>query len=149
MNALLIFKHLLKNEEIKIEKEETLYALSYGKLKHLSTDGIDNGIIALLKLVTHNIFDANLWTYNKFIENSITLGYAGEIPSLDTLKSNCTKLMLSPTGIDYESQKAILAEYYVYKSYDDIDFSEFAYIHRLMDRLKEQRDIIVVEGLKK
>lgn len=142
MNQLLILKHALPGEELKITTDCNLHTIQYGKIKKISTDGIDNGIINLLKLVEHNIFDANLYSYHRFITNSITLLYVGTIPSLQFLQENNIKLMISPTGIDYETEEGILAEDYMYAKYEDINFTDFAYIVRL----KVNKGQLILEG---
>lgn len=142
MNQLLILKHALPGEELKITTEDTLHTIEYGKIKKISTDGIDNGIINLLKLVEHNIFDANLYSYYRFITNSISLLYVGIVPSLQFLQENNIKIMISPTGVDYETEEGILAEDYIYAKYEDINFTDFAYIVRL----KVNKGQLILEG---
>lgn len=142
LNPLLILKHALKNEELRIDNEDDFFVIKYGKLKHISTDGIDNGILHLLKLVNHYIFDANIWSYNTLITNSLTLLYEGDLPSLQFFRDNNIKIMTLPTGTDYDNNQAILPAEYTYDKYEDIPFKEFGYIYRL--RIKDKK--IIVDG---
>lgn len=142
MNQLLILKHALPGEELKITTEGTLHTIEYGKIKKISNDGIDNGLINLLTYVKHNIFEANLYSYNQFITNSINCLYVGIVPSLQFLQENNIKIMISPTGVDYETEEGILAEDYIYAKYEDINFTDFAYIVRL----KVNKGQLILEG---
>lgn len=145
-NQLQILKYALPGAELKIDKDGSgFYLLQYGHIKVISTDGIDNGITQILNVVNNNIFEANLWSYNDMITKSINLYYSGDIPGLQFFKDNNIKIMTRPTGVDYVTGQSILPVTYQYDNSSDINFADYAYIHKLMDCSGK----VEVDGLKK
>ena len=129
MNPINVLHYAVPGAELKIHEDKKLFYIEYDQIKHISTDGIDNGLIHILKIIDNTIFEPNLWNYHKFIARCIEAKYNGQIPSIEDLKRNKTKIMTMPTGIDYEHQCPIAYMSHEYEKEDKIDFSVYEYLY--------------------
>lgn len=149
-----VLLHYLGNKEITVKDVSSLTSLPMYKVKCGEYETINKDITVALEIIVKNILYKpslpNLHNYITLVENSLWYRYTGPLPSIELLKEHNIKISqypTIPTVVSPDSNMAIQAISYSYNRYEDIDFSEFSYLHAIY--IEGKAGHYIIRGIKK